>query len=486
MGSGPAFDLVLHGVTSALGLESFGEATTAPAVLQVRHVVIAVAAVAGALATAALVGILTRSRRWAVVGFTLLVGIPMWAGHGMFNHKDVPVALGYTSVTLALVALASPRLSQGWRRLVPVTLLLVAGLTLAIGTRPGMWVPIAASVLAALGWLVYSAVRRRGAPESVRPVLVRMGALLVGLVVAYLCLLLVYPAPFSQPLLVLTKSLGESSTFAQEGQERPLSMIPGLAAYVPRWLTLQLPILQLLLLLLAIVLAGVIAWRAITGRVPIARWRAVALLLVALQMTVIPVATALLRSTVYDAIRHFLFILPPIAVFGALALRRLATWVEGRGSLVARRILWPATGVLLVLPLLDEIALFPYGYTYLNEAATLRPLNGEVPTDYWRLSLRELMPAVPSADYTSCQFRQSADELPTGEYWQCEYYGSVNPYWGDRGAALTGVRPDEFLFVESNRGLPYPPRNCTILDSVTRRLHFQDLTMSYVAVCRRS
>jgi hypothetical protein len=43
--------------------------------------------------------------------------------------------------------------------------------------------------------------------------------------------------------------------------------------------------------------------------------------------------------------------------------------------------------------------------------------------------------------------------------------------------------PGEFLFIESNRGLPFPPANCRVLDAVTRMLRGQPLMMSYVAVC---
>ena len=69
----------------------------------------------------------------------------------MFNIKDIPVATGYTLVTLGVVALSRPRaLGWTWLRLVGV-LSLAAGALVAIGTRPGMTAPVVAKMRGFLG-----------------------------------------------------------------------------------------------------------------------------------------------------------------------------------------------------------------------------------------------------------------------------------------------------------------------------------------------
>ncbi len=483
--AGPAYELVLHAVTSAFGLESWGHPTMDAAVFPVRHLVIALTAVLGAVVTAVIVRVLTRSWRWGVVALTLLLSVPMWAGHGMFNNKDIPVALAYTSVTLALILISRPALSAGWLRMTGTVALLAAGMTLAIGTRLGMWAALSVSLAATVAWLAFRAVRARRSDASARPFVVRIAGVAGGVVTAYLALLVIYPKPFSQPFLVLNKSLGESSNFGQSGVSKSWRWIPELSKYIPTWLSMQLPLLQLVLLIAALVLGLLAVWAIIRGRRRWDSWRTLALALVVLQLSIAPTASILLRSNVYDGIRHFLFILPPIVVLGTLVLRRVAGWVAARGYRTAvQQAVWGVTGVLLLLPLVDQLMLFPYGYAYVNEITTLRPLEGQVSTDYWRTSLRELMPSVPTEDYTSCGFRHNPDDLAPGDDYTCFEQGAFFPWQSERAAPLTDLGPGEFVFVEANRGKPYPPANCEIIDAVTRRLHGQELVMSYVARCQ--
>ena len=484
--AGPAFDLLAHAVASALGLETYGQPGYSLPVLEVRHLVVAVTSLLGSIVAAFIVGVLTHSRRWAIVGFTLLVTIPMWTGHGMFNNKDVPVALGYTSVTLAMILIAAQHRVRGPVRLGASMLLLAAGVTLAVGTRPGIWAPLAVTIGTGAGWLAIRWIKAQRSGRDWHPYATRVAWIVTGIAVAYVALLLIYPRPFSQPLLLLQKSLGESSNFAQDGQSRPWTLMAWLSTYIPHWLSMQLPLLQLGLLLVAIALAIVGAWHLLRGRLPLWEWRSLALILVFMQLAVAPVASVVLRSFVYDALRHFLFIIPAISIISTLALERLSTWIARRNpSEWLRRIVWGIVGVGLLLPTIDEVVLFPYGYAYVNEITTVRPLNGEVSTDYWRLSIRELIPKIPAEPYLSCQFRYTPDEKPSGNEWECHPYGSFVPFWDTQRAARADLAPGEFLFVESNRGLPYPPPNCEIIDRVTRTLHFQELTMSYVARCTR-
>ena len=67
----------------------------------------------------------------------------------------------------------------------------------------------------------------------------------------------------------------------------------------------------------------------------------------------------------------------------------------------------------------------------------------------------------------------------------CATQGQLTPYWGSRGSMSLGVPvpSGKYLFVESNRGRVDPGPGCSIVDRVTRPLHGQDVTMSYVAIC---
>ena len=79
------------------------------------------------------------SWRWGLVAAAVLMAVPMWTGHMMFNVKDVPVATGHTLCTLGLLLFVRDAPAsrpapgrparQSWSR----------GLVLTLGTRPGMW-----------------------------------------------------------------------------------------------------------------------------------------------------------------------------------------------------------------------------------------------------------------------------------------------------------------------------------------------------------
>ena len=151
----------------------------------------------------------------------------------------------------------------------------------------------------------------------------------------------------------------------------PASYLPGMLG-----LTLSEPVLLLFLGGL-----GVAIWRAFHRRL---EWRD---LLPVLLWFLLPFAYVLLRRPpMYDGFRHFMFILPPLFVFAALALQ----------ALFARlRRPWAAGMALALILLPGIIALFslhPYQYTYYNSfAGGTGGAFRRYETDYWLTCYRELM-----------------------------------------------------------------------------------------------
>jgi hypothetical protein len=157
---GPAFSALAHLANVAVGIEGMGELAESADAYAVRHVVIALLALATVVCVAIAVWTLTRDRIAAVWSGAALLAIPAWTGHAMFAIKDVPVAFGYTCVTVGLVvALASIR-AGGWpltsRRMLGSAGLIAVGALLGAGTRPALWVPfgISLAAFAALSWAV--------------------------------------------------------------------------------------------------------------------------------------------------------------------------------------------------------------------------------------------------------------------------------------------------------------------------------------------
>jgi hypothetical protein len=205
---------------------------------------------------------------------------------------------------------------------------------------------------------------------------------------------------------------------------------------------------------------------------------------VASQLLALPAGAALMRSNVYDGIRQFLFILPMIAVIATIGIATAMTLLGRlpRGSRLLSAAVWVLVAVGLLVPLADQLRLFPYGYAYVNEVAARQPVDGRLATDYWRTSMRELIPLVSAEGETSCTF----DPLILGLVpIDCAQQGQLAPFWDTRGSESIGVSvpPGKYLFLESNRGRVDPGPGCTVLDRVTRTLHGQEVTMSYVALC---
>ena len=109
---------------------------------------------------------------------------------------------------------------------------------------------------------------------------------------------------------------------------------------------------------------------------------------------ILPIAaTVLTRPAMYNGIRHFVFVLPPLAVAGGLAGAWIANWIAERAAPVSRAALgalalifaagvaWPAIGM---------ARLHPYEYAYFNTiAGGVRGAQPRFMLDYWGLAFRQ-------------------------------------------------------------------------------------------------
>ena len=490
---GPVFDLFAHGLTVAMGQESWSEPSSAAGAYEARHLAVALVALLGFAAVGWIARLLLGSWRWSVVAAALLGSIALWSGHAMFNVKDIPVAAGYTMVTLGLMLLVRAFATQSrWTDSLRAALIVTVGGALSIGTRPAIWPAVVVS--AALATLSMLALVRAPSPESrVRARGVYLGWLAAAGVGIYVVLVVVYPTAFLSPARALVDAVTQSSDFGGQSSSEKASLASA-AGYIPSWLLRQLPILLTLLGVIGLVIAVVVIVRSVIGRTPFTTigltfgaWQAVGLGLVGAQLLVLPAGTVLLRSNVYDGVRQFLFIVPPIAILATVGLAAVisaADRADRRGSLI-RGAIWGVAGIGVLVPVVDHARLFPYQYAYYNEVTTaLTQINGNLPTDYWRTSMRELIPTVPADGATSCGF----DPLILGMVpIDCVGQGQIAPYWDTRGTRARDLRvpSGKYLFLESNRGRVAPGENveCTIVSRVVRHLRGQDLVMSYAAIC---
>jgi hypothetical protein len=106
----------------------------------------------------------------------------------------------------------------------------------------------------------------------------------------------------------------------------------------------------------------------------------------------------LLRPPMYDGIRHFLLILPPVFILCSLAIEMLFHWLQQpwlRAGLV----------VLILAPgIFNTIQLHPYQYTYFNTlAGGLKGANRKYDLDYWLTCYKEAMEQVEQSPYSNAR-----------------------------------------------------------------------------------
>jgi hypothetical protein len=458
---GPVTMLVLHAVNRVLGLDPAGLASASASAYAARHVVVALISALGVAAVVATGRMLMRTWAWGLVAGGVLMALPLWTGHAMFNLKDIPVATGYTLVTCGLV-LAVGR-AGSVRRAGAVYTLVLAGTLLSVGTRPGMWVAVAASV----GLLVLFSTdgfRRPREPEA------RLGAVAAALASAVVVLLLVYPQLYARPQEWLLGAAEQSSGYAGSSS-RAYIVVHVLAS-------------QPTLLLLVTGLGWLVARRI--RRVPRLRRpdaASVRLALVLGHALVMPLLAMLKGAHLYDGLRQLLFVAPGVAILVAYGMRR---WLSG-GTPRGRVAFTLACVGALVFPTASQALAFPYNYTYasvLLDASSLRPQG-----DYWRTSFRvyaddvadEFVVCSSQRDVRgySMRYMHLAGRTAAERSNDCrtDYISPIEQF-ADYEAADDTVAATFFAITDDP-----PGPNCVVLRDVTRFRHLGTRTMSVLSRC---
>jgi hypothetical protein len=345
------------------------------------------------------------------LALVLLAACPVYYGHMFMNPKDSPFA-----VAMAIFLLGAVRALREYPRPSLATGALVGiGFGLAFGSR----------ILAAFGLiemvaalaLIFAIDARanggRSAGAGLGGCAVR---LMPAAALAYAVMALVWPWSVVDPLNPLRAVEYFSHFFEKPWQELfagRLIFVPDMPrSYVPTLLALKLPpILSLL------GLAGAIGALVAACRRGVAGNDRAVLLLIALA-AVLPLAvTVALRPAMYNGIRHFVFVMPPLAVLGGLAGAFLV-------DAAARR--WrfsPIAGAVLLLAGAGSAAaemarLHPYEYTYFNWlSGGVKGARDRYMLDYWGLSFKQASQALLAA------LAERHETKPSGRRWKIAVCG---------------------------------------------------------------
>ncbi len=316
------------------------------------------------------------SGSWRVAFFALLFMIlsPRLFGHSMNNPKDIPFAAAYVFTLLHL----SRFLKQLPRPGSKTVIMLIIGIAASINVRVGGILLIAYFGLFTILTYLIKPQLRASLPNfksSGKIVLIGLSVVLFSYFGGMLYWPYALEAPFSNPL----KALGEMSNFSTsirmlfEGEHLWSDELPWY--YIPKYISLAAPVFMLLGIL-AFIPFYFIKFKKINP------WPIFFIAFTAL----FPVAYAIYKeSSLYDGMRHFLFIYPVLAVLAAWAWNQLINLPKMR---------WVLSGVLAILMLLPAywmVKNHPYQYIYFNElAGGVDAAYGRYETDYWMNSIKNM------------------------------------------------------------------------------------------------
>lgn len=361
-----------------------------------NHVLCAFVAQLGLLGTWKL-GRLLGGPLAGLLSLLLLVSIPVYYGHQFNNPKDIPFAAGYVWGLYAIARLVAccepPAAPQPfWRGLLArwrqgCALALVLGLGMSVRNAGGILIGYLFALLAVRAldaWrLKQSSLGRELAAVAVLSV--------ASSVLSWGVMLLFWPGSLASPLQRPAEAFEKLSRYTTydsptllRGASISSNQVPW--DYVPSYFAVQLPewttACWLASVLGLVVHTGLALWR----RRPIA-WGAWLLLVAVL----LPPAYAILKgSTLYNGLRHFLFLMPGIAVLGALGLAAVLRWA------LLRRPRWALLPALLMLLFcVDQVhalwRLHPHQHVFFNRASGGLPAAVErYETEYYGSVYQEL------------------------------------------------------------------------------------------------
>lgn len=350
-----------------------------------------------------------------LVALLLLALCPTFYGHMFMNPKDAPFAVAMVILMLGLV-----RLAEEYPHASPRTILIVGlGAGLSIGSRilGGL-----ALVYALAGFLplFIEEIRTQGVREAGRRLLHVLYVLLPGLVLGYLVMGLIWPwsiIDLANPIRALTYFSHFFEKPWKEMFDGALVSVPDMPwSYLPTLFALQLPEV-----LLALSLAGVVGACAVLPRNDVTARRKAILLMLTLAATLPIVIAIVKRPALYNGIRHFIFVIPPMTVLAGLSFAWIMRWLRDKARSWQPVVL--AVFVFgLLLPLGEMIRLHPYQYTHFNHVAgTVRGADDRFMLDYWGLAFKQ------ASDDLREQLEEKQEMPPKGRKWKVAVCGPQRP-----------------------------------------------------------
>jgi len=470
---GPVFAIAAHAINVIFGSSNWGEFGYDPNTYTINHLAVGILGIFKGILVGLIVYLLTKNKLISSLSILILFSFPFWTGQSFYNVKDIPVAAGLTSFLAGSILFILKRELTAERKIsLYGSLLILFGVLLSAGNRPLFLAYITLIAITTFTYLL-----RNG--QAWKPYGISVFSSL-------LILLVFLPHFYTDPVNSIKKTFFTSSDFPWQGSilmNGSLFEPNATFMYFLSWFFAQTPIILLFLCFVGIIFSLGFLKNISSFKMSNANF---IYILISLQIFAIPFLTILLQSTVYQSLRHFLFIFPALAVFLGLTLNRILVNIKSKfeNFVIATFIF------MLIIPNLVSTRLFPYNANYYN---ILIAASSKIPTDWETESMgisgREAIKHTPNEN-TLVFWETVWDEDPyiseramsvkrepkvqIGDYWAVS---SLASYIGgdSRERALSSG-----AIFESLRA------TCTLHHVVERKLFNQVIPMAYVSRCQRS
>ena len=322
--------------------------------------------------------------RAAFLAALLLLLMPTWYGHMFNNPKDIPFAAAMTWTLYYMARLGDELPTPSWGTVAKLGL--TAGLTMGMRVGGVLVFVYLAIMLASVVLLQARAAGTAPALRDAKHLALRV--VLPAAVIAYVVMLACWPWAQQDPLrnpfnaLRLFSHIKWDINILFEGRLVNSLNLP--AEFLPVSIAVQMPEIVLVLLLLAIpVSLGALLVRRAAAAGSIRPGYVLLFTAIAFPF----VHFVILRPVTYDCARHFLFILPTLAVAAGIVAHRL---IEHARAPIARG----AVAASLIGGIGAQVAtmasLHPHEYIYYNElVGGVKGAEDKFELDYWGNSYAE-------------------------------------------------------------------------------------------------
>lgn len=385
------FNLYLYGGMFD-GLASLIDRSTPFALYETRHFLNAIFGLLGLWGTWRLARFMGGDLV-ALLATLFTATTPMFYGHMFNNPKDIPFACGVVWTLYLMVRCYALSYRPGRATIIKLSLIL--GLTLGIrvgGIMAIIFWAVPPFIDSVLPWLK-TPTREHFREQGSRLFRIGVRLYLPVVIMSYGVMLLCWPWAQQSPILNPLRALSEFSNFPQDvevllrGTIYRSTQLPWY--YIPLYFSVQLPELLLFLVLLMMPflpsLWGSLSW---------SRRQAFLLLLL---MAFVPLTYGVLfHPALYDAVRHFLFVLPLFSIFAAMTAVKATACARDQfvrrlsKQLILLSLLFVFT-LSLVTQILVMVKLHPYEYIFANSlTGGVAGAYGQYELDYWGSSFKEM------------------------------------------------------------------------------------------------